>query len=90
MTIHQRVRALREGLGLTQEAFATRTGQTRTNINHVENGRRGLAHHAVLSRMAEGIRVPTEVLVGYLGGEVSLAVVLRMAGVQTPSSGEAA
>jgi hypothetical protein len=44
----------------------------------------------VLSRMAEGIRVPTEVLVGYLGGEVSLAVVLRMAGVQTPSSGEAA
>lgn len=73
------MRALRKALGLTQEALGTRVEMTRTEVNHVENGRRGLSGHEVRLRFARGLGVPVALLDAYFAGDLATDALLKVA-----------
>ena len=50
-----RVRALREAIGLSQEAFAERAGLTYKHYQQVESGRKFDIRLSTLIKMAEGL-----------------------------------
>jgi transcriptional regulator with XRE-family HTH domain len=45
----QRVKSLREKLGLSQEEFAARTGYTRAYVSLIENGRNSISLDAIIA-----------------------------------------
>jgi transcriptional regulator with XRE-family HTH domain len=57
----QRLRALREATGLSQEAFADRCQLDRTYISGIERGRRNLSLLNI-DRIAKALRVPLKEL----------------------------
>lgn len=59
-----RLRALRERRGITQEQLAALAGVSQPLISFAESGRRGISH-AMLIRLADALRVS----VGELSGE---------------------
>lgn len=64
----RRVRALREALGISQEAFADRVGIHRTYIGGIERGERNPTL-ATLCRIAAALDLPLEELMRLDGGE---------------------
>lgn len=56
VTLGARVRELREGLGLSQEAFAHRAELDRTYVSGIERGRRNPTLE-VIYRIAEALEV---------------------------------
>ena len=56
-TLGRNVRQLREGRGLSQEAFADELGVHRTYLGGVERGERNLTLRSV-ERLAEWLQVP--------------------------------
>lgn len=60
----QAIRARRKALGMSQEAFAALLGMHRTQMGHIEQGRKD-CRLSTLSRIAEGLQIP---LAGLLDG----------------------
>ncbi|MDP3983678.1 MAG: helix-turn-helix transcriptional regulator [Acidimicrobiia bacterium] len=57
----QRIRLLREGLGLSQEALAEKAGIHRTYVSSVERGERNVGLDNIL-RLARALGVPAAAL----------------------------
>jgi transcriptional regulator with XRE-family HTH domain len=49
MTANDRIRAIRQALGLTMEAFGNKLGVSRAAISNVENGNRGVTNQLSLA-----------------------------------------
>lgn len=58
----QRIRELREGLGLSQEAFADKVGLDRTYVSGIERGTRNPTL-LTMQRLAKGLSTSIEQLV---------------------------
>jgi transcriptional regulator with XRE-family HTH domain len=78
MDLADRFRALRKELGLTQEELAPHLGMVRTDVVHVERGRRRLSGHEKRKRVAAGLGLPVSLFDAYLDGEVALDVVAEI------------
>ena len=57
---NERIRVLRKRLKLTQEQFGERIGMHRTNVVHLEAGRRRVWYGDVVSRFARGLGASLE------------------------------
>ena len=68
-----RIKALREAHGLTQEAFAERTGLTYKHYQQVESGRKFDIHISTLIKMADGLGLQLRDLVDFDTPPMSLA-----------------
>jgi transcriptional regulator with XRE-family HTH domain len=66
------VRALRERLGLSQEAVAERGGFTRSEMSKIESGANKLSSLAMLQKLASGFGVSPVRLTQYVAGRISL------------------
>ena len=66
------MKALRERVARTQDAFAARCGIDRTHIIHIEKGRNALTSFAMRAKVAAGIGVSTDALSSYIDGVTSL------------------
>jgi transcriptional regulator with XRE-family HTH domain len=64
-----RIARARRRRGLSQSVLAGLVGRSESWLSHVERGKRGVDSHAVLTRMAEVLRVEVEELTGPGGGD---------------------
>lgn len=67
-----RLKALRQAFGLTQEALAEAGGTTRVAINKLETGRNKGSTHGARKALAAAFVVPLEEMNAYLDGDLSL------------------
>jgi transcriptional regulator with XRE-family HTH domain len=76
----ERVRALRERLGMSINAFADATGGDihRTNMSHLENGHSALTTMQVFRGLARASGVPTDVMEAYVDGDLPLTEVIQL------------
>jgi len=63
-TTGNRIKALREALGLTQKELAKRSGLKQAAISHIERGRSSRPMNDTVSRIAPALGVTMEELVG--------------------------
>lgn len=84
----RRVRALREGRGMTQVELARALGLPQSNVSEIERGVRGLTVHQTV-KLARALKVSTdEILLGKNGHPVaakaapSLKVLRRLQGIE--------
>jgi transcriptional regulator with XRE-family HTH domain len=77
--LHERVRAMRKGLGLTQEQLAERAGLERTVIVKIETDRNQASSHAVRSGLAAGFGLSLEDADAVLDGRISVKAALAIA-----------
>src|SRR5262245_16800769 len=77
--VYDRIRELREALGLTQEELAARSGGRfdRIRVNKIENGRNKLRSYQARAGLAEAFGVPPDLLASYVDGTTQLEEVLR-------------
>jgi transcriptional regulator with XRE-family HTH domain len=75
----ERLRSLRETVGLTQEALAERASMTRVEIVKIENGHRGVTSYVAHEAIASAFGLPITDLAALLNGEITTrAAVLRI------------
>lgn len=72
-----RLRALREAIGLTQEALAGVVGIARTHVVALETGRLKATRVETRRRLAVGFGVSLELLNEYLDGHAELDVLVK-------------
>src|SRR5690349_18603618 len=65
----QRIARARRRRGLSQSVLAGLVGRSESWLSQVERGKRGVDSYAVLTRMAEVLRVEVEELTGPGGGD---------------------
>src|SRR5437016_564880 len=73
-----RVRALRKGLGLTQEQLADAGGLRRVEVVRVETGGNKASSHAIRKGLARGFGLSREELDALLDDQLGVADALRL------------
>ena len=72
-----RIRALREAIGLAQEALANAAGIARTHVVHLERGPLKASRVEMRRKLATAFGLSLEIVNEYLDGHIELAGVLR-------------
>ena len=79
-TTADRLRSLRQALGITQEALSELCGMTRVEIVQLETGKNKGSSYATRSALAKGVDVPVDALAAFLDGEIQLSALLTLQG----------
>jgi transcriptional regulator with XRE-family HTH domain len=80
------VRALRGGLGLSQEVAAERGGILRTELSTIENGRNKASSYEMRGALSRAFDLTLEALDDYLAGRSDLRETLHRSGLPKPSA----
>lgn len=84
MTVAERVRALRERVGISQGELARRSGLKRVEVNQIENGANQAGSWNIRAGLARGIGVDVVALAAYIDGEIGLGDVFEKRIVDMP------
>ena len=84
MTIGERVRALRERVGISQGELARRGGLRRVEVNQIENGANAAGSWNIRAGLARGIGVDVVTLAAYIDGELDPGTVFDRRTVDMP------
>lgn len=82
--IAERIRALRDELGLTQEKVAAAGGLSRTEVVKLEGGQNQAKSERMRSALTKAFGVNRDDLAAYLDGELDLQTVMRRRGMARP------
>jgi transcriptional regulator with XRE-family HTH domain len=75
----ERVRALREALGLTQQKLADGGGLSRDDVSRIETGRNKARSSRVRKGLATGFGLSLEAMFAFVEGELSVAAAAKSA-----------
>lgn len=76
----ERIRALRQAIGVTQERFAEMGALSRIEMVQLETGKNKASSYATRDALARGADVPVEALAAYLDQEINLHALLSLCG----------
>lgn len=85
MTVAERVRALRERVGISQGELARRSGLKRVEVNQIENGANQAGSWNIRAGLARGVGVDVVTLAAYIDGEIGLGNVFERRNVDMPA-----
>ena len=79
-TTSERLRALRQAIGVTQARLGELCGLTRVEVVQLETGKNKGTSYATRAALAKGVDVPVDAIAAYLDGDVGLADLLALQG----------